>query len=55
MIKRLRFRPFLEGERSVDNVDALTSARLRNMGPFSGGQSIPPDYVKTSDEGRPRK
>jgi len=55
LIGRIRFRPFVEGERSVDNVDGITSARMRNMGPYGSSQSIPPDYVKPADEGRPHK
>jgi hypothetical protein len=41
----------------VDNVDALTAADFNDFDPGSGGEGggIPPGYVKSYDEGRPRK
>jgi hypothetical protein len=51
----MRFRPFLEGKRTVDNVDAMTAARSHNMGPYGPNEAFPPDYVRPVDEGRPRK
>jgi hypothetical protein len=55
LVNRLRFRPFLEGERTVDNVDGLTAARGHNQGPYGPNQAFPVDYVRPVDEGRPRK
>ena len=48
------------GERPVDNADALTAALSRDIdidvsGDGGGGGGIPPNYVKSYDEGRPRK
>ena len=41
----------------VDNVDALAAADFNDFDPGSGGEGggIPPGYVKSYDEGRPRK
>jgi hypothetical protein len=47
------------GRRPVDSVDALAAASSRGEkadgqgGEFPG--SVPPNYIKTYDEGRPRK
>jgi hypothetical protein len=38
-----------ESERPVENTDALTAEQS------SGGHTFPPGYVKSYDEGRPRK
>jgi hypothetical protein len=46
-------------ERPVGNVDAMTAAHARDRDLDSwggdGGGGIPPNYVKSYDEGRPRK
>jgi hypothetical protein len=41
----------------VDNVDSLAAADFNDFDPGSGGEGggIPPGYVKSYDEGRPRK
>jgi hypothetical protein len=51
----MRPRPFQEGERSIDNVDATTAARMHNTGPLGINDAFPPDYVRPADDGRPRK
>jgi hypothetical protein len=43
-----------DGQRSVDNIDAMTSTAQPRMTPQGGPATFPPDYVKTDDEGRPR-
>jgi hypothetical protein len=44
-----------EGQRSVDNVDAMASMSQTRIDPSGGGPAtFPPDYVKPADEGRPR-
>ena len=49
----------LEGERPVENLDAMGAADHRELdfdaSDFGGGGGIPPNYVKSYDEGRPRK
>ena len=45
-----------EGQRSVDNIDAMTAAaQSQKLDPFVGGgpATFPPDYLKT-DDGRPK-
>jgi hypothetical protein len=45
-------------QRPVDNLDAWTAAQSGDFDRTSGGEgrgSIPPNYVKSYDEGRPRK
>jgi hypothetical protein len=44
-------------DRPVENTDAMAAAYGRDidMDPSDGGGSIPPNYVKSYDEGRPRK
>ncbi len=46
----------LEGDRPVENIDAMGAAYSRDLD-FDGspGGGIPPNYVKSYDEGRPRK
>jgi len=41
----------------VDNVDSLAAADFGDFDPGSGGEGggLPPGYVKSYDEGRPRK
>ena len=41
----------------VDNLDALAAADFNDFDPGSGGEGggLPPGYVKSYDEGRPRK
>lgn len=41
----------------VENTDAWAAADLADFDPGSGGEGggIPPGYVKSYDEGRPRK
>jgi hypothetical protein len=46
------------GERPVDNTDAMSAAYSRDIdidASGDGGGGIPPNYVKSYDEGRPRK
>ena len=49
----------LEGERPVENIDAMGAAYTRELdfdaSDGGGGGGIPPNYVKSYDEGRPRK
>lgn len=52
-LKRLRVRSLEQG-RSVENLDAMTGAR-QHQNPFGGESGHPPGYVKSYDEGRPRK
>lgn len=46
-------------DRPVDNIEAMTAAYSRDMdidpSDGGGGGGIPPGYVKSYDEGRPRK
>jgi hypothetical protein len=61
-IKRLRFRSLDRGgftnapERPLDNTDAWTAASggIQDGAGHGGHNSIPPNYVKAYDEGRPR-
>jgi len=61
--KRLRIGSLRRGdltsasERSEENDDAVTAARLDDVDPAYGDAAgeIPPGYVKSYDEGRPRK
>jgi len=43
-----------EGQRSVDNVDAMAAGHSQKWSPTGGPALFPPDYVKTDDDGRPR-
>ena len=43
-----------DGQRSVDNIDAMTSTAQTRMTPQGGPATFPPDYVKAEDDGRPR-
>jgi hypothetical protein len=49
----------LEGDRPVENIDAMGAAYARDLdidaSGDGGGGGIPPNYVKSYDEGRPRK
>jgi hypothetical protein len=47
----------LEGDRPVENIDAMGAAYMRDvdLDATEGGGGIPPNYVKSYDEGRPRK
>ena len=49
----------VEGERAVENIDAMGAAYTRELdfdaSDGGGGGGIPPNYVKSYDEGRPRK
>jgi hypothetical protein len=45
-------------ERPLDPTDAFASARSRDVNPAEWGAEgggLPPNYVKSYDEGRPRK
>lgn len=59
LFDRLRFRSLTPDEltRRVDGTDGLTAAHfdphLESRG--EGGGGIPPHYVKSYDEGRPKK
>ena len=44
-----------EGKRRVDNVEAMATAGGRDPGDNVGDSTYPPGYVKSYDEGRPRK
>jgi hypothetical protein len=47
-----------DDERPVGNTDAMAAAYSRDVdfdGSGDGGGGIPPNYVKSYDEGRPRK
>jgi len=44
-----------EGKRQVDNVEAMAAAGGRDPGDNVGDSTYPPGYVKSYDEGRPRK
>ncbi|HEY7148082.1 MAG TPA: hypothetical protein VH420_01430 [Gaiellaceae bacterium] len=62
VLRRLRLRPLQPGDeegerRGVDNVDAMAATTTRGdkadpQGEFPGG--VPPGYIKSYDEGRPR-
>jgi len=44
-----------DGQRSVDNVDAMASMAQTRVDPSGGAPAtFPPNYVKPVDEGRPR-
>ena len=56
LLRKLRFKSVQagEGQRSVDNVDAMSSMAQTRIDPSGGAPaSFPPDYVKT-DDGRPK-
>ena len=58
-IRRLRFRSLNRGEQTdaepVENTDAFAATGGELQSNFGGGHnSIPPNYVKAYDEGRPR-
>jgi hypothetical protein len=44
-----------DGQRSVDNVDAMSSMAQTRIDPSGGAPAtFPPNYVPPADEGRPR-
>jgi hypothetical protein len=44
-----------EGQREIDNVDAISSMAQTRIDPNRGGPAtFPPNYVRPTDEGRPR-
>jgi len=58
-LRRFRLMSLQAGEdqRSVDNVDAMAAAdpqSQRREANVSGGAAVPPDYIKSYDEGRPK-
>ena len=56
LLRKLRLKSVQadEGQRSMDNVDAMSSMAQTRIDPSGGAPaSFPPDYVKT-DDGRPR-
>jgi hypothetical protein len=53
LLRRMRIRSLEQG-RPVENLDAMTAAR-QHQNPLGGESSYPPGYVKSYDEGRPRK
>ena len=55
-LKRLKLKSVQagEGQRSVGNIDAMTSTAQTRMTPQGGPATFPPDYVRTEDDGRPR-
>jgi hypothetical protein len=43
-----------EGQRSIDNIDAMSSMAQTRVDPSGGAPAtFPPNYVRTDDEGRP--
>ena len=43
-----------DGQRSVDNIDALSSTAQTRFDPSGGAPAtFPPDYVRPADDGRP--
>jgi hypothetical protein len=52
---RLRSRSSLEQGRPVENVDAGAAADQQHNSPFNAAGGAPPGWVKSYDEGRPRK
>jgi hypothetical protein len=64
LFRKLRFRSHKDAahasaaERPLDSTDAFASARSRDVDPTEWGNEgggLPPNYVKSYDEGRPRK
>jgi hypothetical protein len=56
-LKKLRLRSVQagEGQRTVDNIDAMSSTAQTRFDPSGGAPAtFPPDYVKPADDGRPR-
>jgi hypothetical protein len=56
LLRKLRLKSVQadEGQRSMDNVDAMSSMAQTRIDPSGGAPaSFPPDYVKT-DDGRPK-
>jgi hypothetical protein len=44
-----------EGQREIDNVDAVSSMAQTRVDPSGGAPAtFPPNYVRPTDEGRPR-
>jgi hypothetical protein len=45
-----------EGQRSIDNIDAMASMAQTRVDPSGTGApaTFPPNYVPPADEGRPR-
>jgi len=55
-LKKLRLKSVQagDGQRSVDNIDAMSSTAQTRFDPSGGAPAtFPPDYVK-QDDGRPR-
>ena len=55
-LKKLRLKSVQagDGQRSVDNIDAMSSMSQTRVDPSGGAPaSFPPNYVKT-DDGKPR-
>jgi hypothetical protein len=58
LLRRLGLGPRDLTGRSDEHVDAAASAQSREPKVLSEGEypgSVPPNYIKTYDEGRPRK
>jgi hypothetical protein len=56
LLRKLRLKSVQagEGQRSMDNVDAMSSMAQTRIDPSGGAPAtFPPDYVKT-DDGRPK-
>jgi hypothetical protein len=56
LLRRLRLKPVQagDGQRSIDNVDAIASMAQTRLDPSGGAPAtFPPNYVK-QDDGRPR-
>ncbi len=56
-LKRFRLKSVQagEGQREIDNVDAVSSMAQTRVDPSGGAPAtFPPNYVRPTDEGRPR-
>jgi hypothetical protein len=56
LLKKLRLKSVQagDGQRSVDNIDAMSSMAQTRLDPSGGAPAtFPPNYVRTDDEGRP--
>jgi hypothetical protein len=56
-LRRLRLKSVQagDGQREIDNVDAMSSMAQTRVDPSGGAPAtFPPNYVRPTDEGRPR-
>jgi hypothetical protein len=57
LLRKLRLKSVQagEGQREIDNVDAMSSMAQTRVDPSGGAPAtFPPNYVRPTDEGRPR-